>query len=233
MQIILNIETSGAICSVSLFRGNKLLALRESETPNSHASLIAIYISELVVEVGLKLSDIDAIAVSQGPGSYTGLRIGASTAKGLCYALGKPLIAICPLQTMAMAAIEQSPQAEHSLWIPMIDAGRMEVYSSIFNHKGEMCREVKAEILDKTSFQSLLKEQTCTFLGNGSAKFKEIVSPSPNLCFVDHIQLSAKYMGKLAFSKYLTTDFEDVAYFEPFYLKNFIAGKPNVKGLTK
>ncbi len=169
-----------------------------------------------------------------GPGSYTGLRIGVATAKGLCYALGKPLIAIPTLRSMAegMKYKLQMTSDKKILFCPLIDARRMEVYSGLFNEAGTAVREVRAEIIDAWSFQEFLAEYPVVFAGEGAEKCKPSLAGHPNALFIDGFMASAVYMAGLAETKFRQKQFEDLAYFEPFYLKEFVAGKPRVKGLN-
>jgi tRNA threonylcarbamoyladenosine biosynthesis protein TsaB len=247
--MILFIETSTPICSVALANGSELLAIRENHEGLSHAKLAAVFVEEVMKEAGVKLSDLDAVAISKGPGSYTGLRIGVSIAKGLCYALNKPLIAMSSLQALAQVAAKkyavspcevalQSPisrgmlkQVQHDvLFIPMIDARRMEVYSAVYNLKNECLRNVQADIIDENSYSEFAK-QPLVLLGDGAKKCEEMFKNNPQICMDDTLKFSAKNMILLAQKAFENKDFVDVAYFEPFYLKDFIAGKPNVKGL--
>lgn len=232
MALILNIETSTTVCSVSLAKDGEILGFRESADEKSHAKLLTVYIDEIIKEQKVDFKDIDAVAVSMGPGSYTGLRIGVSTAKGLCYAKDIPLIAINTLQSMAHGVINrfnEDEQAvnnfEESLLVPMIDARRMEVYSSIFNTKGETVREIKAEIIEESSFSELLEKQQLIFFGDGSSKIKNTVTHK-NAIYLDDIGTSSLYMCELAEEAFKNKKFENVAYFEPFYLKDFVATTP-------
>lgn len=206
-----------------------MIALRESSEKNIHASMTAVFVNEVFEEVNIKPDDLQAIVVSKGPGSYTGLRIGVSTAKGLCYALDKPLIAVETLQAMVKGMLSQ--KSEDTLYCPMIDARRMEVYSALFNSNCIKVRETKAEIIDERSFAEYLKDQKIIFFGNGAPKCQATLGDHPNAIFTDDFKPSAKYLIEIAFEKYRAKQFEDTAYFEPFYLKDFVAGKPRVKGL--
>jgi len=232
---LLHIETATNVCSVALSCNGQLLSFRESSVKNAHSSVLTIFIEENFKSAGIKNSEIDAIAVSEGPGSYTGLRIGVATAKGLCYALDKPLIAIPTLEAMASGMLNQQlliPNSKlQTLYCPMIDARRMEVFSSVFTSGMVEIRETLAEIIDETSFFEILKEQPIFFAGDGAAKCKPLLEKNKNAYFLDDFQTSAKYMIQLAEKKFLSGDFENIAYFEPFYLKDFVAGKPRVKGL--
>jgi tRNA threonylcarbamoyladenosine biosynthesis protein TsaB len=231
---LLLIETANRHCSVALSEDKNLVGLKESDEVNAHSRVITIYIDELLESRKLKPSEIDAVAVSMGPGSYTGLRIGVSAAKGLCYALNKPLLAISTLQSMAIGSIEKLKSernfTEKLLFCPMIDARRMEVYDALFDSSGNFVREVKAEVIDEQSFAEELKNHQIIFSGDGAEKCKRIIS-HPNAIFQEPAYPSAKNMIGLAYDKFINQQFEDTAYFEPFYLKSFVAGLPKVKGL--
>lgn len=237
MSLILNIETATGVCSVALAKDGQLVGLKESNTKNSHSSVLPIFIDEVVAASGFSMSDIDTIAVSEGPGSYTGLRIGVATAKGLCYALEIPLIGVNTLQAMAMGmALPPTPspkrEGEYStLYCPMIDARRMEVYCAIFDETGKEIRETRAEIMDENSMMEYLVKNKVIFAGDGAMKCRPLFENHPNAVFMDDFQASSKFMIPLSEEKYSSKKFEDLAYFEPFYLKDFIAGKPRVKGL--
>jgi len=222
LAILLNIETATKNCSVSLSENENVLTLAElNEGQFSHAEKLHTFILTVLKDSAKEMHDIDAIAVSKGPGSYTGLRIGVSAAKGLCFALDKPLISI-PTLTLLASSIKAK---NNEFIVPLLDARRMEVYSAIFNSKYEQIRKTKAEIIDSNSFNELLDKGKTYFLGDGAAKCKEIIKHK-NAMFLDNYFPSAKEMAKLSFTKYQTNSFEDVAYFEPYYLKDFVAGKP-------
>jgi tRNA threonylcarbamoyladenosine biosynthesis protein TsaB len=180
-------------------------------------------------EANAKLEDLDAVAISKGPGSYTGLRIGVSIAKGLCYALNKPLIAVSSLQALAQTAVKHYD--ENHLFVPMIDAKRMEVYSAVYNAKNECLLKVQADIIDENSYADFAKKYPLILLGDGAKKCEESLKNNPQIHIDETLKFSAKNMISLAQTAFENKDFVDVAYFEPFYLKDFIAGKPNVKGL--
>lgn len=231
MAYLLCIETATPVCSVALCENNKVIELIESTKKNSHAEVVAVFIDQILRKTGLKPSELSAIAVSKGPGSYTGLRIGVSTAKGLCYAIDKPIIAVNTLHSMAAGLIaNQESNNIENLFCPMIDARRMEVYSAIYNHQGEEMRETKAEIIDEQSFSEYLETSSITFFGDGAEKCEEILK-HPNAIFINDFQPSASYMATMVYQKFLSNQVEDVAYFEPYYLKDFVAGLPKVKGL--
>ena len=220
---ILNIETSTKACSVSLQSNDNLVLSKESVTENfSHSEKLLTFISELIDDSPIQLSQLSAVAVSMGPGSYTGLRIGVSTAKGLCYGLNIPLISISTLQAMS---IGMSTQKKGALYCPMIDARRMEVYSAIFDINNNQIRKIQADILDSDSYTRELKE-TVVFFGDGCEKARQVIQ-NENAIFVSNFHPSANYMLQLSYKKFLESDFEDLAYFEPFYLKDFVAGKKN------
>jgi len=222
LALILNIETATKNCSVSLAEKGNVIAIKELNNGNySHGENLHLFIDEIIKQSNHTFKDIDAVAVSKGPGSYTGLRIGVSTAKGLCFSLDKPLISISTLTSLANATdIEKD-----NYIIPLLDARRMEVYSAVFDENHNQVRETKAEIIDENSFSKFLKKGKVYFLGDGAEKCKEIITHK-NAVFLDGYFPSAKEMAKLSFEKYKISDIEDVAYFEPFYLKDFIATKP-------
>ena len=232
MTKILYIETATKVCSVALSENGKFIALRESKVANSHAEMLTLFMEEMMKEVGWAYKDVDAVAVSMGPGSYTGLRIGVSSAKGLCYSLEKPLISVSTLQAMANGMVKMIDKTEEKiLFCPMIDARRMEVYSAIFDKENKEIRKIEAQIIDKNSFSEYLKDHIVYFAGDGAEKCKEFLANKPNARFLDDFQISTKYMIEIATPKYMQNQFEDVAYFEPYYLKDFVAGPPRVKGL--
>jgi len=222
--MILQIETATTVCSVALARDGEVVAFKQVDQRNAHAEVITVFIDELLAASGCNYSNIDAIAVSCGPGSYTGLRIGVSTAKGLCFALDKPLIAIETLESMALGVIAEGIETD-ILLCPMIDARRMEVYTAIFNSKGKNIKPTAAEIIDENSFADILQDNKILFFGDGAEKCREILSHNPNAQFLTGFINSATHLTKKAEEKFMAKDFEDVAYFEPYYLKDFIAGK--------
>ena len=217
MSIILNIETATKNCSLSIAENGKIIAIKELNNGNySHAEVLHPFIDDILKESNLTSKDIDAVAVSKGPGSYTGLRIGVSAAKGLCFAFDKPLISIDTLTSLSYVI-----SIDSGFIVPMIDARRMEVYAAIFDKNHEQAREIKAEIIDENSYADYLAESKVYFLGDGAQKCKEIIKHK-NAVFVDDKFPSAKEMAKLSYDKYKKNDIEDVAYFEPFYLKDFV-----------
>lgn len=227
--MILCIETATNVCSVALSDNGRVIGLRESSIDKSHASLLTVFIEEILSEHGLKVGSLDAIAVSKGPGSYTGLRIGVSTAKGLCYGAEVPLIAVNTLQSMYYGAIEKYSEEDEiskdTLFCPMIDARRMEVYSSLFDADGREIRAVEALIITEESFAAELDKSPILFFGNGSDKCLDIISHS-NAIFRTGYELSASSLALPAYSAFKKKEFEDVAYFEPYYLKDFVATIP-------
>lgn len=222
MAIILNIETATKNCSVSLAKDGEMLILIElNEGQFSHAEKLHSIILEVLKKSHKEMDDIDAIAVSSGPGSYTGLRIGVSAAKGLCFSLDKPLISIPTLTSLANAIII----ANGDMIIPLLDARRMEVYSAVFNFEKEQIRETQAQIIDENSYSEYLEKGKVYFLGDGALKCKETIIHD-NAIFLEGYFPSAKEMVGLSYQKFINNDFEDVAYFEPYYLKDFVAVKP-------
>ncbi|MBW2938652.1 tRNA (adenosine(37)-N6)-threonylcarbamoyltransferase complex dimerization subunit type 1 TsaB [Aureisphaera sp. CAU 1614] len=217
MATILCLETATTNCSVALSENGSVIAFREDNSKEySHAERLHVFIEEALEEANINLNDISAIAISKGPGSYTGLRIGVSSAKGLSYSLDKPLISIPTLQSLVMQVKDQTDYI-----IPMLDARRMEVYASVYNGKKQEIRNTKAEVLNENSFSEYLEKGTVTFIGNGVVKFKEICNHA-NAKFVEGKMPTALSMAFLAYEKFQQNDFEDVAYFEPYYLKDFI-----------
>lgn len=231
--MILCLETATPVCSVALNESCCTIALRETEGQNAHSEKITNFIRE-VMEVGrIDYTQLDAVAVSKGPGSYTGLRIGVSTAKGICYAADLPLMAIDTLEAMAygMKMKLGSQLGENDLLIPMIDARRMEVYAAIFDTNLNKINDTAALIIDEQSFEDLRKDHHLWLFGDGAPKLNKVFENQPNISVVDGFKPSAAFMLPLAEKALREQDFVDVAYFEPFYLKDFIAGKPHVKGL--
>lgn len=235
MTKILHIETATQICSVALSENDEIISSRQSNEKNAHSSILTVFIDEIFRETGISIHHLDAVSVSMGPGSYTGLRIGVSAAKGLCYAGDKPLIAINTLEAMAFGMIKTATGKIENIadyfFCPMIDARRMEVYSAIFNFDLGKIRAVKAEIIDEKSFAEFLNQHKMVFAGDGAEKCKIPLRISQNAIFLDDFTPSADYLVGLANRKFNENEFENVAYFEPFYLKDFIAGPPKVKGL--
>ena len=216
MPYILNIETATKNCSVALAKEGKTIVYKEiAEEGYSHAERLHVFIEEIIKEAGITFQDLSAVAVSQGPGSYTGLRIGVSAVKGLCFALDIPLIAVDTLQVLASQAT-----VSDGLVIPMLDARRMEVYSAIFNSNFDKIRAVEAEIITEDSFLDF--QETLYFVGDCAEKCKAVLTKQ-NFVFLEEIKYpSAKEMSFLSFDKYKKKDTVDVAYFEPYYLKDFL-----------
>lgn len=217
MALLLNLETASTNCSVSLARDGELLALKEENNAQySHAEQLHPFIQHVLEAAGVGLEQLDAVAVSQGPGSYTGLRIGVSAAKGLCYALDIPLISLPTLRSMALQL-----QRADGLLIPVLDARRMEVYSAVFNEAHEEIRATCAEIITPESFMEYVSRARVHLLGSGAKKCREVLT-HPNFVFHDAIVPSAREMAGPADLKYREREFENTAYFEPFYLKDFL-----------
>ena len=220
MGYILNIETATKNCSVALAKEGEIILCKEiAEEGYSHAERLHVFIEEIIKEAGISLSDLSAIAVSQGPGSYTGLRIGVSAAKGLCFALEIPLIAVDTLQVLASQV-----NVADGLIVPMIDARRMEVYSAIFYPKFDKKREILAEIIDGDSFSD--RSEKLYFVGDCAEKCKSVLIKENHLFLEDIKYPSAKQMSILSYQKFKTNDTVDVAYFEPYYLKDFMVTTP-------
>jgi tRNA threonylcarbamoyladenosine biosynthesis protein TsaB len=220
LSYILNIETATKNCSVALAKDGKTILCKEiAEEGYSHAERLHVFIEAIIKEAGIALQDLSAIAVSQGPGSYTGLRIGVSAAKGLCYALDIPLIAVDTLQALAAQVTISS-----GLIIPMIDARRMEVYSAIFSPTLEKKREVLAQIIDDNSFED--RQETLYFIGDCADKCKSVLTKENHVFLEEIVYPSAKEMSVLSFEKFKISDTVDVAYFEPYYLKDFMITAP-------
>ena len=219
MAIILCLETATTNCSVGIARNGKIVSLKEDNSKSySHAEKLHLFINEALEEAGITIADLDAIAISKGPGSYTGLRIGVSATKGLCFSLDIPLISVPTLDLLAYKL-----KGKTGIFISMLDARRMEVYSSVYDSKINQIRETKAEVLDEQSFTEYLEQSEVHFIGNGVAKFEDICTHT-NAVFHKQKFPSAQEMAEIAELKYQKSDIEDVAYFEPYYLKDFIAG---------
>lgn len=230
--MILCIETATPVCSVALCDSEKVISIRESHENKSHASLLTVFILDIFKEQGLKASDLDAVAVSKGPGSYTGLRIGVSTAKGIAFGSGIPLIGIETTRSIfvAMKSVSDTKGdgGPSSFYCPMIDARRMEVFYCIYDHSGKKIREIVAGIIEERSFSDIPEEIRIIFSGDGSAKCREVLKRR-NMVFYDDLIISAQYMRSPANEAFIEKRFEDIAYFEPFYLKDFIATIPKNK----
>lgn len=224
MALILNIETATSVCSVALSDKGKTIAFEESEQANVHAEKLTLFIEDVLKKAGVKFNELKAAAVGSGPGSYTGLRIGTASAKGLCYALDIPLISVPTLKAMALA-VASTQKSEDILYCPMIDARRLEVYTALYDVKGNEIMPVHARILDETSFAEYLSKHTIAFFGDGMPKMKELFGERKNILWVDDITASAKNMAMLSEDMYAAGKFSDLAYYEPFYLKDFVAKK--------
>lgn len=227
---VLLIETATQICSVVLASEGKVVAHRESDTPNAHSTCLSVFIDEVLKESHLTPRELGAVCVSAGPGSYTGLRIGVSTAKGFCYALGIPLLSVPTLLSMAALYYRQHPDYR-GLVCPMIDARRMECYTMIVNGEMEILRDTSADVVEAGYFDEWLDRGEVVFVGDGAEKTKDILGTHPNARYDNSFRLSAEGMLELSESHLRDGKTEDVAYFEPFYLKDFVAKKSVVHGL--
>ena len=226
MERIILIETSTALCSAALAEDGAIVSYKESSAPKAHASLTAVFVQEMLSERGLTISDCDAVCVSMGPGSYTGLRVGVSTAKGLCFGSGKPLLAVGTLDTLVAQAVAERLTVIPGLIgdlryiIPMVDARRMEVYTAVFDQYRQIT-ETSPMIIDENSFAEQLAEGPCLFIGDGAGKCADVIRhPNAHFC---QCWPKASAMLAPALAAYKEKRFEDVAYFEPFYLKEFVA----------
>lgn len=220
MGLILSLETTTTNCSVALGENGTLLALLEDNSEHySHNEKLHLFIQDILKSQKYRVEDLDAVAVSQGPGSYTGLRIGVSAAKGLCFAQGLPLIAIDTLESL----MRQSLNNNYTFYIPMLDARRMEVYTATFNYRGEKITGTEAKVLEHSSFDTILDHNSALFMGNGSKKF-EAICQNENAHF-EETRPSAREMVSLAEYKFKNNLTEDLAYFEPVYLKDFMVKK--------
>lgn len=223
MANIILIDTATEICSVALSIDGKVSWSNENFEGMTHSTLLAKFLQELTEHMRSSSIKADAVAVSCGPGSYTGLRIGVSTAKGLCFGANVPLLAINTLEVMAQGYISQHGKPGNDTWLcPMIDARRMEVYTALFDGELNLKREISADIIDENSYADILQEKKIICFGNGASKCKETLT-HPNISFVDGIYPLASNMADLAEKCFAKKDFKDVAYFEPFYLKEFVA----------
>jgi len=230
MAHILALETTTKSCSVVIAFDEKRILKKETQSSYTHSENLTRYIEEVINKSGISLDMLDAVVISKGPGSYMGLRIGTSTAKGLCYALEKPLIAVDTLKAMALKASKLFPQT-NAIYCPMLDARRMEVYCALYDSSNVCITPTEAKIINEHSFTSELKNNMIYFFGDGAAKCKDVFKNKPNAVVVDDYNMSADALIPLAYEKFRNNQFEDLAYFEPFYLKDFIPGIPKVKGL--
>ena len=226
---LLFLETATEVCSVALSKGEKIIASVCSNKGNSHTEHLFPFIEEVLAKSKCKITEIDGVVLSIGPGSYTGLRIGASAAKGICYALNVPLIGISTLQSIVFNAKNQQDIEQNALFCPMIDARRMEVFTALFDATGKLISEVETKIIDENSFSAELNHNLLYFCGNGMPKCQSVLQHQ-NARFID-APLAASNMLAPALVKFENQQFENVAYFEPFYLKEYIAKKASVKGL--
>ena len=243
--MILCLETATPSCSVALVHNGDVLACEEDPKGQNHSEKITLFIDKVMKTAGISYNDLDTVAVSMGPGSYTGLRIGVSTAKGICYAVSKPLIAVETLHAMAcggrqiiqndttiIPSAARNPQQINGIrLIPMIDARRMEVYAAIFDENVNKIKDTEAVIIDENSFADLKKDHHLYLFGDGADKCAELFENDDKITVIKEFYCSAKYMNVIAQRKLDNKDFVDVAYFEPFYLKDFVPGTPTVKGL--
>ncbi|MCQ2297140.1 MAG: tRNA (adenosine(37)-N6)-threonylcarbamoyltransferase complex dimerization subunit type 1 TsaB [Bacteroidales bacterium] len=227
---ILLLETATPVCSVVLMKDGWIAAHEESAAPNSHSSMMAKFVESVLESTETKPHELDAVCVSSGPGSYTGLRIGVSSAKGFCYALNIPLLSVPTLKSMAAQYYAKHPEFE-GLVCPMIDARRMECYSAIFDKNLNEIKPVSADIIEEGIYDAFMAEKKVVFVGDGAMKTKSILGVNKNAMYDESFVISAEGMSKLAVEKMEKKEYEDVAYFEPFYLKDFVAAKPVVKGL--
>ena len=232
MARIIHIETATHTCSVALSYGEELISFKESHIDKSHASLLTVFIEDLFRETGISAAELNAVSVSMGPGSYTGLRIGVSVAKGLAYSLGIPMLAVSTLKAMAIGflkKLEAGKTKDHAfLLCPMIDARRMEAYLAIYDSELNTVQDTTALIIDENSFLKKLKNRKIYFFGSGAQKCESVINHKNSYFYPDFLN-SSKYMIPLAFSQFKRKEFVDIAYFEPYYLKDFIATIPKNK----
>jgi len=226
MATILNIETSTEVCSIAISKNGKLLFMKETQEGLNHSEFLTVFIEEACSENNFELNQLDAVAVSKGPGSYTGLRIGVSVAKGLCYGLEIPLVAANSLEIMGIYAALNSE--DNMFFSPMIDARRMEVYTALYDQNGKEIIPVSAEIIEENFLSDYLSGNKILFFGNGAEKCRSKITHT-NALFGGPDKTSAQFMQRLTEKKYNDKQFEDVAYFEPFYLKDFVATIPKNK----
>jgi tRNA threonylcarbamoyladenosine biosynthesis protein TsaB len=229
MSRILLIESSTTVCSVAIHDENGVMAIREVNDGYGHAALLTAFIGEVLEEAACRPNQLSAVAVSKGPGSYTGLRIGVSAAKGICFAHNIPLIGIMAIEAMAHFAAKQ--YADNDFLIPMIDARRMEVYTAIYQGAMHEVEPLHARIIGLNSFDHLLESGNLILIGGGASKCRDLFEADERIIIRDDILPSASLLGELAEHRLMNGVFENLAYFEPLYLKEFIAGKPRVKGL--
>jgi tRNA threonylcarbamoyladenosine biosynthesis protein TsaB len=234
--MILCVETATDLCSVALCDSGGTVALRENDKGRSHASVLTVFIEEILREAGIRAADLNAVAVSKGPGSYTGLRIGVSVAKGITYAASIPLIGVDTTRSMFHGFSDSADNnfniTSTDLFCPALDARRMEIYYTVYDVKGNMISQIKAEIIDKNSFSEFPETSRIFMFGDGAAKCIGVVNRK-NITFVSDFRMSASFMRKPAYEALNNNRFENVAYFEPFYLKDFLTSKPVKNVLRK
>ena len=225
-MLILSLETSSPICSVALHRAGVLVGQTELRLEKSHSSHISVLINQLLENAGHTLQDVAAVALSDGPGSYTGLRIGGAAAKGLCFALDIPLLAVSTLQALAWQVAGYTAAPETHLYCPMLDARRMEVYTALYTHDGQEILPPTALVLTPEAMAEQMGGHRVLFFGNGAAKFQPLVPEPSNAGFLTNIEPSAVAVGALAWGAFQRQEFRDVAYYEPFYLKDVYTTTP-------
>jgi tRNA threonylcarbamoyladenosine biosynthesis protein TsaB len=224
--MILCLETATSLCSVALCDDSSVIAIKESDEGRSHASLLTVFIDELLRETGIRTTDLEAVAVSKGPGSYTGLRIGVSVAKGIAYAASIPLIGVDTTYSMFRGYISKTETVQETdLFCPLLDARRMEVYYSVFDVKGITVKGIRAEVIGKDSFSDIPDHSRIFFFGDGTGKCRDIIKRN-NIFFDKDFRISAPFMQRPAYEYLKEHRIENTAYFEPFYLKDFLATKP-------
>lgn len=231
--MILCIETATNLCSVALCSEDGATCLRESSDSKSHASLLTVYIMEILEKSGVKAGDLEAISVSKGPGSYTGLRIGVSAAKGIAFAASVPLIGIETIYSMYRGLTNEMKEPEcNSLYCPMLDARRMEVYYALYDCRGNTVKDISAEVIDTDSFAGIPQQNEIVFFGDGASKLRDVIR-RPNIRFEENFRMSASHLCAPSYEALRDKRFEDVAYFEPLYLKDFITTKQkkNILGI--
>ena len=227
-MLLLSLETSSPVCSVALHRiaDGSLIGQSELRLDKSHSTHLTILIEQLLENTGHQLTDLAAVAVSDGPGSYTGLRIGGAAAKGLCFALDIPLVAISTLRALAAQVVANTAQPENFLFCPMLDARRMEVYAALYRHNGHEVLAPTPLILNANTLAEQLIHHSVLFFGQGAAKFQPLLGDQPHAGFLTGIEPSAVALGTLAVAAYHQQEFQDVAYYEPFYLKEVYTTTP-------
>lgn len=225
-MLILSLETSSPVCSVALHQAGVLLGQAELRLEKSHSSHVSVLINQLLENTGNSLPDVAAVALSDGPGSYTGLRIGGAAAKGLCFALDIPLVAVSTLQALAWQVATHTARPEEHLFCPMLDARRQEVYTAVYTHTSQEILPPTALVLTPEALAEQLGKHHVLFFGNGAAKFQPFVAENPNAGFLMGIEPSAVAVGALAWEVFQRREFQNVAYYEPFYLKEVYTTTP-------